>query len=247
MTRILISAVLALVVLAPAAAQTGSDKASSGNESAFPGVRVEVVQSSSTTSATQPERRGQGTRTIEIDGSRFRIIGIGGGVGNETSLDDGATTFFGSDRTKTQTPLTASTSGHIGAAGSAGVDVSLENEKLTVGVPQPGQKIAGVVTQTYSVDCTYDTVMRGAGVTNRLPASEHYELSVSDIGVSSAAVRVVLSRGFGMTLARHPEAFRGFPLRIDGHLVQGDGHTAGFTTDFRLEVVSVTAWGWPGE
>ena len=49
---------------------------------------------------------------------------------------------------------------------------------------------------------------------------------------------MLLSRGFGAALARHPEAFRGFPLRIEAQLKQG-AEKRGFTADFRPEARSI--------
>jgi hypothetical protein len=204
------------------------------SSAAIAGVRVEFVNSITQAPAGQPASHARWTRTLEIDGPRFRIVSPNGVV--ETSFDDGVTTFFGSDRTKPQTPFVAHPKLQFGPVG-----LSIEDEELTVGMQQPGAPVSGVATRTYTVDYRYVEVVRMVGITrSRAPMTEHYEFSVGDIGASAAAVRVVLSRGYGQNLARHTTAFRAFPLRIVAHLIQPN-----FTVDFRLEAVSVTPWPWP--
>lgn len=173
-----------------------------------------------------------------IDDRRFRIVSSGGQV--ETSLDNGATTLFGSDHSKKQTPLVPKTGPTFGV-----VTMTTDNENLTVGSMRPGPTIAGVATQAYTVTYTYESVTRFLGIaTRRIPAREQYQFYVAEIGASPAASRVVLSRGFGERLATLTPVFRGFPLLIDGILQHGDGASTGFTTRFRMFVVSIAPWSW---
>jgi hypothetical protein len=76
------------------------------SDSAVADVRVELADSITQTSAKQPASHARWTRRLEIDGPRFRIVSPDGVV--ETSLDDGATTFFGTDRTKSEKRLPTS-------------------------------------------------------------------------------------------------------------------------------------------
>ena len=203
----------------------------------YAGVRVEFVGSNSTT---------VWSRTVEADGPRFNIIDTNGPASEvETSLDDGATTFFDGNQTRIQTPLQPAP--HVPTPAVApGIATWIEHEVLTLGQPHPGPTIAGVATLTYTADLSYVVAIRVEKRTKRTHAKDHFELSVADIGASPAAVRVILSRGMGASLAPYHEAFRAFPLRIDGHLIQGEG-AAAMTSDFRLEAVSVTPWSWPGQ
>ncbi|HEX9160375.1 MAG TPA: NHL repeat-containing protein [Thermoanaerobaculia bacterium] len=75
-------------------------------------------------------------------------------------------------------------------------------------------------------------------------ATEHYDVALADLDASPAAVRLLVARGFGTNVARRSEAFRRFPLRIEGHFVRGEGDT-NFTADFRSEAVSIAPWWWP--
>src|SRR6266542_5904763 len=90
----------------------------------FAGVRVVFAEEIRTKGAKQP---GFVVRRIDIDGSRFRIASPEPNPVFETSLDDGATTFLGSDRTKTQSPLARDKNGHLGP-----LTFSVEDEKINV-------------------------------------------------------------------------------------------------------------------
>ena len=210
------------------------------SDSPATGVRVEFAMHFTSVTPARQEMRSQYNRTVEIDGGRFRIIGPNLPV--ETSLDDGATTFFGDDRASIQTPLKRdSAPGRL-----AGVTSSVEDERLSIGPPHPGPVIAGIPTREYAVDYSYVLVLTAPtyGTTTRLPSRHHYSFFVGDIA-SPAAFRVMLSRGFGAPLAHYSEAFRGFPLRMDAQLVEGDTAAPSLTTDFHVSVVSVAPWSWP--
>jgi hypothetical protein len=161
----------------------------------------------------------------------------------ETSVDDGATSWFNNVKSETQTPLAPMRSAKSGSWLDQ-ISVSVEDEKLTVGKPVAGPNLAGIATRTYGVDYTYVTVTQVGGVTGRTPIDEHYDVWIGDIDASPAAVRVVLSRGYGQALAQKATAFLGFPLRIDGRLVTGRPETGLASTTFRLEAVSVAPWSW---
>jgi len=76
------------------------------------------------------------------------------------------------------------------------------------------------------VDYRYQIAVRIAGITiSHTTNEEHYAITAADVDVSSAALRVAFSRGYGHAVSRHAEAFVGLPLRIDGTIRSG-GQTA---------------------
>ena len=198
------------------------------------GVRADYQFSSNTSNG----RSGGGQVALEIDGSRFRIVRAHGQI--ETSLDDGATTFFGRDRTVIQTPLATETD-----AISLPMKARLEDEKITISEPQIGPVLFGATTRVYTIDHEYTVVGRIALVfTRRWRGAAHYVLTVADLDVSPAAMRVVLSRGYGGDLAPHADAFRGLPLRLEGRLETNDGGAFHQVTTVHFEAVSVWPWSW---
>ena len=235
------------------------------------GVSIDFVISSRTHSEGKPDRSGRSTQTIRVVGPRFQCLGRAKRAIVETSLDDGATTFFNDDRTIMQTPLVsdAASAGVLGGLFSP-IKAWIEDEKITIGEPQPGPMLLGMPTQIYTVDHSYVTKGRIAFIyTRRFPSTARYVITTANLvtadglAISAAAVRVTLSRGHGRVLAYHAEAFRGFPLRIEAHivghseafqgaplwvngrLVNGEGATGDWITDFQYEAVSMTDWSWP--
>jgi hypothetical protein len=244
------------------------------SHAALAGVSIDFVTSSRTHAEGKPDRSGRGTKTIRIDGPRFQLLrDIGRGAQkriDETSLDDGATTFFPRERSVTQTPLTpdVASAGGLGGLFSP-MKAWVEDDKMTISEPQPGPMLLGMPTQIYTVDHSYVTQARIAFVyTLRLTSTARYVITAANLvtpdgsAVSPAAVRVMLSRGYGRVLAHHAEAFGGFPLRIEGHmvghsepfqgaplwvngrLVNGEGVTSESTTDFQIEAVRMSDWSW---
>ncbi len=241
------------------------------HQPALAGVSIDFVISSRTHSEGKPDRSGQSTQTIRADGPRFQRLGRAGRAIVETSLDDGATTFFNDDRTIMQTPLVSdvASAGVLGGLSSP-IKAWIEDEKITIVEPQPGPMLLGMPTQIYTVDHSYVTKGRIAFIyTRRFPSTARYVITTANLvtadglAISAAAVRVALSRGHGRVLAHHAEAFRGFPLRIEAHivrhseafqgaplwingrLVNGEGATGDWITDFQYEAVSMTDWSWP--
>jgi hypothetical protein len=181
-------------------------------------------------------RHGHSQTTATIDGPRFRNVAqLGNAV--ELSDDDGRTTYFGAFHTTPQMPL-----GPDGAAtgdqGNLGpISGGYEDEQLTVGWATDGPTLFGLQTRVYTVDYRYTVVARLAGVPFSHHANEeHYAITTADVDVSSAALRVALSRGYGHALSKHPEAFVGLPLRIDGTL----GSRPDMKTTIHVEATSFT-------
>ena len=245
------------------------------SHAAVAGVSIDFVTSSRTHIEGKPDSEGRHTKTIRIDGSRFQLLSdIGRGTQrriDETSLDDGATTFFLGERSVTQTPLIPDVAGAGGLGGLfSPTKAWVEDDKMTISEPQPGPMLLGMPTQIYTVNHSYVTVGRIAFVyTRRFPTTASYVITTANLvtpdglATSPAAVRVWLSRGAWRVLAHHPEAFRGFPLRIEAHkaehseafegaplwvngrLVNGEGATGIKMNDFHYEAVSMTDWSWP--
>ncbi len=179
--------------------------------SAHADVGVDYTITSDASSGPQsPPRRGTGRVTTVIDGTSFRSTSGHGQL--ESSVDDGTTTFFGTDRSVTQSPLVEPPPDL-----TAPITARFDDERLVVGASTEGPMLFGVPTRVYTVDHSYTIVARIAYVvTRRTVHRTHYTLTVADLGVSNAAVRVFLSRGYGHALSQHPQAFTGVPLQIDG-------------------------------
>jgi len=163
--------------------------------------------------------------TIEIDGPNFRIRK---GVGLESSADDGVTTWFGNDRTQTQSPLLQA---EASKNENAPIVAWLQDEKLVVGPSSPGPERFGLPTRTYTID--YDYAVGGRVLIIPLsPSRSHvrYTMTVVDIDTSPAAVRVLLSRGYNNALSQHAEAFTGLPVHMEGTIDSSTSHVV-FTLD----------------
>ncbi len=174
---------------------------------------------SESTSAGRPPRSGDHRVTSEIDGPHFRNADARGQV--EVSSDDGLTTSFGREGTTPQAPLLPEI-----PTPKDPIAATLDDETLVVGDARPGPTMFGLPTRVYTVDYRYTIVARIAYViTTRTRNHERYDVTVADVDVSSAALRVAFSRGHGHAIARHPEAFTGLPLAIDGTLETGDPAT----------------------
>lgn len=175
----------------------------------------------------------------EIDGQRFRIRRSNNNF--ETSLDDGRTSYFGADSATTQSRLTAE-DGSIFAP----IKGWIEDEKVSISPPVKSDPLLGYETQTYIVDHSYTTVARLAFIfTRRFYVNAQYIFTVADLGVSPNAVRVMVSRGFGYELAKLPNAFQSFPLKLEGHIQTHDDNGVERKHDFGFSVISVKPWAWP--
>jgi hypothetical protein len=203
------------------------------------GSRIEYTYTLESQGRTVAAESQPAKRTFEIDGPRFRIRRSGGIV--ETSLDDGANTFFGDDHKVTQSPLATEHGGLF-----APVTAWTEDETLSVGESTEGIPHLGRATRIYQVVHKYITVARIAFVfTRRFHREDRYTMTVADLDTSPAAVRVMLSRGYGFSLARQAGAFKGFPLMMDGCFVEQDSDRVRQKTCFRYEVTSIEPWDWP--
>ena len=155
--------------------------------------------------------------TSTIDGPSFRNVSARNGA-VELSHDDGRTTHFGAEDAPAQTPLVPEV-----APPFAPMVGTVEDETLVVGPSRPGPELFGLATRVYTVDHDYTIVARVALVIRRSTRNRsRFTFTVADNGVSSAALRVAFSRGYGYALALHPEAFTGLPLIIDGTIEQGE-------------------------
>jgi hypothetical protein len=202
--RILIVVVAAAVPVAAAAATT-----------------IVYDFTSQATAPNHPTRAGHTQVTATIDGPRFRnVSSLGNAV--ELSDDDGRTTYFGAFHSTPQTPLGPDGDGLDGKSNLGPISGAIEDEQLTVEPPSPGPTLLGLPTRVYTVDYRYRIAVRIAGITtSHTTNEEHYTITAADIDVSSAALRVAFSRGYGHAVSRHAEAFVGLPLRIDGTLKSG--------------------------
>jgi hypothetical protein len=244
------------------------------SHAALAGVSIDFVTSSRIHIEGKPDSSGRHTKTIRIDGPRFQLLSdIGRGAQkriDETSLDDGATTFFPGERSVTQTPLISDAASAGGPGGLfSPMKAWVEDDNMTISEPQPGPMLLGMPTQIYTVDHSYVTVGQIAFVyTRRFPTTARHVITTANLvtpdglAISPAAVRVSLSRGSYRVLAHHPEAFRGFPLRIEAHLAQhseafqgaplwvngrlvnGEGATGDMVVDFQFEAVRISDWSW---
>ena len=206
------------------------------------GVQIDMVQSSVTTHAGQPDRRGGGSFALQIDGARFHIVGA---HEVETSYDNGATTHFRDPSAPAQTPLAP-------AAPTAfdPIAATIEDEHITIGPSVAGAPWNGHATRHYSVDIEYTTVARLALViTRRFRMHDHYEITAADLDASPAALRVLLTRGFARSLALHPAAWTGFPVRIDARLGGqiGPDAPAAHVTQLAIEAKSIAPWARPDD
>jgi hypothetical protein len=208
-------------------------------QAAMAGVQIDIVQSSVTSHAGLADRRGHANASLRIDGPRFQIASA---HEVETSLDDGATTRFRAPSAAAQTPLDPATPTALDP-----IAASIEDEKVTIGPSVAGAPWNGHPTRRYSVDIDYTTVARLALlITRRFPTHEHYELTVADLDASPAALRVMLTRGYARSLALHPAAWSGFPVRIDARL-RSEPAAAGATpqtTALTIEATSIAPWAW---
>ena len=187
--------------------------------------------------AGKPAQKGNGAYQAEIDGNSFRLIGK---HAIESSEDDGASTRFDSQPGVNNTPLSPET-----ARLSDPIAGMVEDQHIIVGTPVAGPQWQGHATRIYTVDMQYTVVARVAWLfKRRFVHHDHYEMIVADLDASAAAVRVALTRGYGRNLGLHPEAFLGFPVKINGHLSVGDAGSDGAEsqTDFQLEAISVEPW-----
>jgi hypothetical protein len=175
-----------------------------------------VFTSEATTGGRAPVT-GSSRVTSTIDGSTFRNVSrLGNAV--ELSEDDGRTTYFGSLHTTPHTPLLPEVGGVTDP-----IVGSVRDESLVVGPSVPGPAMFGLPTRTYTVDYSYAIVARVLMViTNETRHHAHFTFTVADVDVSSAALRVAFSRGYGYALCLHPEAFTGLPLAIDGTIASSN-------------------------
>jgi hypothetical protein len=174
-------------------------------------VTIEYDFISEQTTAGRPPVIGHSHVTSTIDGPAFRNVSrLGNAI--ELSEDDGLTTHSGSLHTTPQTPLVAEV-----ADAWAPIVGSLKDERLVVGDSVPGPSLFGVPTRIYTVDYSY-AIAASVVYVFRSKTVNHarFTFTVADLGVSSAALRVAFSRGYGYALSRHAEAFTGLPLVIDG-------------------------------
>jgi len=207
------------------------------------GVSAMYEFTSRTAGDNRPARSATRHFTTEIDGARFRIHSGRGTL--ETSVDDGASTFFGPHPETAQSPLLPGAEGF-----AAPISASIEDESVSIGPPAAGPALFGMATQVYRVELRYVTVAHIAGVfTRRFRTHAQYTITVAGGAASPAAMRVVLSRGYGSALARHAEALPGLPLRIEAHLDGSDEDAHGTphhqVTDFTVHARSLAPWSWP--
>lgn len=161
-----------------------------------------------------------GTRlTTTIDGRAFRSVS-GGGRYVEGSDDDGQTTRFGAlDAPTVNTPLQPE-HGHV----LSPMVATIEDEQFSLGDSRPGPLMFGLATRTYTVNHDYAIQSRVAYlVGRRVVHRTRFTITVADIAVSPAAVRVALSRGYARALSQHDEAFSGLPLLVEGTIELPDG------------------------
>jgi hypothetical protein len=160
-----------------------------------------------------------------IDGPNFRnVASLSNAV--ELSDDDGRTTYFGAFHTTPQTPLGPDVAKPGDPPSNLGpISGGIQDEQLKVGPPSPGPTLFGLATHVYTVDYRYTVAIRIAGVPIRHTVNEeHYTITAADTDVSSAALRVAFSRGYGHAISKHAEAFVGLPLHIESTR-QSDGRT----------------------
>jgi hypothetical protein len=124
------------------------------------GVSAEYEFSSETSGDSRPAHAAARHTWIEIDGPRFRIHGGRGQT--ETSLDDGASTFFGNDQAPRQNPFAPAPDGSLGP-----IRAWVEDERISINTTGDGPQLFGMATTIYLVDHSYVTVARMAGVFTR--------------------------------------------------------------------------------
>jgi hypothetical protein len=163
------------------------------------------------TTTGRPPVLGHPHVTSTIDGPKFRNVSrLANAV--ELSEDDGKTTYFGALHSTPQTPL-ARPADDL----TAPIVGRIEDEKLVIGESTPGPTLFGIPTRVYTVDYTYTIAARVVYVFNSKSISHaRFTFTVADIDVSSAALRVAFSRGYGYALSQRAEAFTGLPLIIEG-------------------------------
>ena len=172
---------------------------------------IDYVFTSEHTTAGRDAVLGHSRTISTIAGPAFINVSQRSGA-IERSEDDGLTTSFGALHAEPHTPLVREA-----AAPWAPIVGSVTDETLVIGESTPGPTLFGVATRIYLVDHDYAIASRVAYVfRNKVFSHARYTFTVADIGVSSAALRVALSRGYGHALCSHPEAFSGLPLAIEG-------------------------------
>ena len=191
---------------------------------------IEYLITSEATRPGQPVREGSNPFRCAIDGTTFTITSRGA---TESSTDDGATTRFGSDPGKINTPLVAPDAGLFDGP----IRGSVHDDRLVVGPSTPGPTMFGRPTRTYTID--HDFAIGGWVLfipLRRQHSHAHYTMTVIDDDTSSAALRVALSRGYPYVLSLHPEALSGLPVRIDGR-IESDGDAV---VTFHVEAQSLS-------
>ena len=180
---------------------------------------IDYVFDSVRNSAGREPVVGHSRTTSTIDGPKFRnVLERSGAI--ELSEDDGRTTYFGAlHTTPKNTPLIPEVAGPWEP-----IVGSIDSDKLVIGESTPGPTMFGVPTRVYTVDYTYAIASRVVYVfRNRTVSRARFTFTVADIGVSSAALRVAFSRGYGYALCLRGEAFTGLPLVIDGTIESSIG------------------------
>lgn len=83
-------------------------------------------------------------------------------------------------------------------------------------------------------------------MSRRFPQHAHYQLTVPELSVSPAAVRVLLAGDHGRPLALRADAFTGLPLRIKGRLASvADDGTETASARFSCEATGIMPWTCP--
>ena len=202
---------------------------------AFADVKVDYEMSGQNAIGDRAPTGGRSGFVVEIDGPAFRITSQRGAV--EVSSDDGATTFFGQDRTTPQHPLVPTRDA------TAPIQAAVDDEHVVVGESHAGPDRFGLPTRIYPVDHDYAIDSRvGYVFTNSTRYHAHYTMTVVDAKASSAAVRVALSRGYPHALSQRADAFTGLPVEIDGTIESGSGASRNLTT-FHLQARSLEQHG----
>ncbi|MFZ6723717.1 hypothetical protein [Undibacterium sp. Ji49W] len=224
---------------------------------AHAGVRIEFEQRSQSRQPGKPARNGEGRFVTEIDGMHFRLLNLSKGQVSEVSDDDGAHTRFdpvpAGSHADTKTNTNTSTNAPLLPERGGLFDPlvgSIEDEHITISPPVPAADWNGYASRRYQVELRYTMVMRAALIfTRRFVHTEQYEITVAAIPASASVVRLALTRGYGRTLGLHPDAFLGFPVKIEGQLRSHDAGSkdaAGdFMVDMTLQARSISAWQLP--
>jgi len=201
------------------------------------GSKFEFEQKSHHDNTGKPAQTGKGRYQLEIEGNSFHLIHA---RVTESSEDDGATTLFDSQPGVINTPLFPDTP--TWADPIVGI---VKDHQIMISPPMPGISWQDHTTKVYTVDQQYTVVARVGWIfSRRFLHHDQYEITIADIDVSPAAIRVALTRGYGRNLGLRPEAFLGFPVKIVGHLSNREmaENAKEMKTEFQLQALSMEPW-----